>query len=53
MKIYRIEAATREQFNSLVNDYVEAGFLLFSRGYFISKLEKGDDFIIIEWDPCK
>lgn len=53
MKTYRIEAATKEQFNSLINDYLEIGFSLFSSGYFISKLEKGDDFIIIEWDPCK
>ena len=53
MKTYRIEAATKEQFNSLINDYLEIDFSLFSSGYFISKLEKGDDFIIIEWGPCK
>lgn len=53
MKTYRIEAATREQFNSLIKDYREDGYMIITYGYFLAELEKGDDFIIIECDPCK
>lgn len=53
MKTYRIEAATREQFNSLIKDYREDGYMIITYGYFLAELEKGDDFIIIEWDLCK
>lgn len=49
MKKYRITAANKKHFDSLIRDYRENGFFLVTYGRRIAELEKGDEFIIIEF----
>lgn len=49
MKIYRILAANKEHFDSLIKDYRADGYMLITYGYTLAELEKGDSFIIIEF----
>lgn len=49
MKKYRILAANKEHFDSLIKDYRSEGFMLITYGYTLAELEKGDEFVIIEF----
>lgn len=51
MRVYRIKAANKAHFDSLIKDYRKDGFMIITYGYFLAELEKGDDFIIIEFNP--
>lgn len=49
MKRYRILAANKEHFDSLIKDYRAEGYMLVTYGYTLAELEKEDAFIIIEF----
>ena len=49
MRRYRILAANKEHFDSLIKDYRDEGYKLITYGYTFAELEKGDSFIIIEF----
>lgn len=49
MRRYRILAANKEHFDSLIKDYRDEGYMLITYGYTLAELEKGDSFIIIEF----
>ena len=49
MKKYRILAANKKHFDSLIKDYRSEGFMLITYGYTLAELEKGDKFVIIEF----
>ena len=44
----KIIAANREQFDSLIKDFRNDGYILITYGYFLAELEKGEDFVVIE-----
>lgn len=48
MKKYRILAANKKHFDSLIKDYRSEGYMLITYGYTLAELEKGDEFVIIE-----
>lgn len=49
MKRYRITAANKEHFDSLIKDYRADGYFLITYGNRLAELEKEDSFIIIEY----
>ena len=49
MRVYRIKAANKKHFDSLIKDYRKDGFMIITYGYFLAELEKRDEFIIIEY----
>ena len=49
MKKYRITAANKKHFDSLIRDYRENGFFLVTYGSRLAELEKDNEFIIIEF----
>ena len=49
MKKFRITAANKKHYDSLISDYREIGFFLVSYGRRLAELEKDDVFIIIEF----
>lgn len=49
MRKYKITAANKKHFNSLIKDYREAGFMLITLGNRLAELESDDAFIIIEY----
>lgn len=51
MKIYRIKAANKVDFDCLIRDYEKDGFVILTQGYFTAELKKGHVFIIIEFNP--
>lgn len=48
MKQYKIIAANKKHFDSLIKDYRNDGYMLITYGYFLAELEKDDSFIVIE-----
>lgn len=49
MRKFRITAANKEHFESLIKDYRADGYMLITYGYRLAELEKEDSFIIIEY----
>ena len=49
MRRFRITAANKEHFDSLIKDYREDGYMLITYGDRLAELEKEDSFIIIEF----
>ena len=49
MKKFKITAANKKHFDSLIKDYRKAGFFLITYGYRLAELEKEDEFIILEF----
>lgn len=49
MKRYRITAANKEHFDSLIKDYCADGYILITYGNRLAELEKEDSFITIEY----
>ena len=49
MRKFKITAADKKQFNSLIKDYRKEGFMLITYGHFLAELEKGDEFVIIKY----
>ena len=49
MKRFRITAANKEHFNSLIKDYREAGFMLVTFGKRFAELETESEFVVIEY----
>lgn len=49
MRKFRITAANKEHFDSLIRDYREDGYMLITYGNRLAELEKEDSFIIIEF----
>lgn len=49
MRKFRITAANKEHFDSLIRDYREDGYMLITYGNRLAELEKEDSFIIIEY----
>ena len=49
MRTYRITAANKEHFDSLIKDYRKDGWMLITYGDKLAELEKEDSFIIIEY----
>lgn len=49
MRKFRITAANKEHFDSLIRDYRADGYMLITYGYRLAELEKEDSFIIIEF----
>ena len=49
MKKFKITAANKKHFDSLIKDYRKAGFFLITYGYRLAELEKDDEFIILEF----
>lgn len=49
MRTYRVKAANKKHFDSLIRDYRKDGFMIVTYGYFLAELEKGDKFIVIEY----
>ena len=49
MRNYRIVAANKEHFESLVKDYREAGFMLVAFGNRFAELETEFEFVSIEY----
>lgn len=48
MRKYRISAANKEHFDSLIKDYRNNGYMLVTYGNRLAELENEDSFIIIE-----
>ena len=49
MKKFRITAANKEHFDSLIRDYRENGFFLVTYGRRLAELETETEFVIIEY----
>ena len=49
MRRFRITAANKEHFDSLIKDYREDGYMLITYGNKLAELEKEESFIIIEY----
>lgn len=49
MRKFRITAANKEHFDSLIKDFRKAGFMLITYGNRLAELEKNDEFVIIEF----
>lgn len=49
MRKFRITAANKEHFDSLIRDYRKDGYMLITYGNRLAELEKEDSFIIIEF----
>lgn len=49
MKRYRITAANKEHFDSLIKDYRADGYMLITYGNRLAELEKEESFITIEY----
>lgn len=49
MRRFRIIAANKKHFNSLIKDYRADGYMLVTYGCRLAELEKDDTFIIIEF----
>lgn len=49
MKKYKITAANKEHFNSLIKDYRNAGFMLVTFGKRFAELETETEFVVIEY----
>lgn len=49
MRKFRITAANKEHFESLIKDYRADGYMLITYGYRLAELEKEDSFITIEY----
>ena len=49
MKKFRITAANKEHFDSLIKDFRKDGFMLITYGNRSAELEKNDEFVIIEF----
>ena len=49
MRKFRITAANKEHFDSLIKDYRTDGYMLITYGDRLAELEKEDSFIIIEF----
>lgn len=49
MRKFRITAANKEHFDSLIRDYRKDGYMLITYGDRLAELEKEDSFIIIEF----
>jgi hypothetical protein len=49
MRKFKIIAANKQHFDSLIKDYRKEGYMLISYGARLAELEKEDSFIIIEF----
>lgn len=49
MRKFRITAANKEHFDSLIKDYRADGYMLVTYGHRLAELEKDNEFIIIEF----
>ena len=49
MRKFRITAASKKHFDSLIKDFRNNGFMLITLGRRLAELEKDDEFIIIEF----
>ena len=49
MRTYKISASSRKHFESLINDYRKAGFMLVTLCEKLAELETEDEFVIIEY----
>jgi BRCT domain type II-containing protein len=49
MREYKITAANKEHFESLIKDYRKAGFMLITLGNRVAELETDEEFIFIEY----
>lgn len=49
MRKYKITAANKEHFESLIKDYRKAGFMLITLGNRVAELETDEEFIFIEY----
>ena len=49
MRKFRITAANKEHFDSLIRDYRKDGYMLITYGDRLAELEKEDSFITIEY----
>lgn len=48
-RIFNITAGDKKHFESLIKDYRNAGFMLITLGFRLAELEKGNEFIVIEY----
>jgi hypothetical protein len=49
MRRYKITAANRKHFESLIKDYRAAGFMLITLGNRVAELENNEEFVFIEY----
>lgn len=49
MRRYKITAANRKHFESLIKDYRTAGFMLVTLGNRVAELENNEEFVFIEY----
>ena len=49
MRTYKITAANKKHFESLIKDYRNAGFMIITLGNRLAELETADEFVIIEY----
>lgn len=49
MRKFRIIAANKKHFDSLIKDYRADGYMIVTYGHRLAELEKDDTFIIIEF----
>ena len=49
MRKFKITALNKKHFDSLIRDYRENGFFIVTYGSRLAELEKGSEFIIIEF----
>lgn len=49
MRKFRITAANKKHFDSLIKDFRKDGFMLITYGNRLAELEKNDEFVIIEF----
>lgn len=49
MRMYKIVAANRKHFESLIKDYRAAGFMLITFGNRVAELETETEFVFIEY----
>lgn len=49
MRKYKITAANKEHFESLIKDYRKAGFMLITLGNRVAELETDEEFVFIEY----
>lgn len=49
MRKYKITAASKEHFESLIKDYRKAGFMLITLGNRVAELETDEEFVFIEY----
>lgn len=49
MRKFRITAANKKHFDSLIKDFRNNGFMLITLGCRLAELEKDDEFVIIEF----